>query len=223
MFENEKPIQRDKLNNQVFDRLCTMLREGEFTPGEPVRVARVSEAFGVSAMPVREALTRLTAVGVLSNVSGRSVGVPVLTREELTDLRDVRLEIETKAVAWAVKNQTPAFLDELEAILADLLRAETDRNVPGFIRSNYAFHFRLYQQAKSDVLLDIINTLWLRVSPHLYHTDQRSRHRISNDNHQRIIDALRIKDAEAAQAALISDVSGSYDDLMQALYSVQSA
>ena len=223
MFENEKPIQRDKLNNQVFDRLCTMLREGEFTPGEPVRVARISEAFGVSAMPVREALTRLMAVGVLSNVSGRSVGVPVLTREELTDLRDVRLEIETKAVDWAVRNQTPAFLEELEEILAELLRAETERDVPGFIRSNYAFHFRLYQQAKSEVLLDIINTLWLRVSPHLYHTDQRSRHRISNDNHQRIIDALRIKDAAAAQTALISDVSGSYDDLMRALYSVQSA
>ena len=223
MFENEKPIQRDKLNNQVFDRLCTMLREGEFTPGAPVRVARVSEAFGVSAMPVREALTRLMAVGVLSNVSGRSVGVPLLTREELTDLRDVRLEIETKAVQWAVRNQTTAFLEELETILSELLRAEADRDVPGFIRSNYAFHFRLYQQAKSDVLLDIINTLWLRVSPHLYHADQRSRHRISNDNHRLIIDALRVKDAEAVQAALISDVSGSYDDLMHALYSAHSA
>lgn len=223
MLENEKPIQKDKLNNQVFDRLCTLLREGEFTPGEPVRVARVADAFGVSAMPVREALTRLSAVGVLTNVAGRSVGVPMLSREELTDLRDVRLEIETKAVEWAVQNRTPAFADELESILSNLSRAESDRDIRGFIANNYAFHFRLYRQAHSPVLLEIINTLWLRVSPHLYHADQRSRHRISNDNHRLIIDAVRVGDAERAQKALIADVSGSYDDLVHALFSADSA
>ncbi|MEM9913254.1 MAG: GntR family transcriptional regulator [Pseudomonadota bacterium] len=223
MFENEKPIQKDKLNNQVYDRLCTLLREGEFTPGEPVRVSRIAEAFGVSAMPVREALTRLAAVGVMANVSGRSVGVPMMTREELSDLRDVRLEIETKAVEWAVKNQTPEFVNELEVMLADLLQAEKVRDVRGFIKNNYAFHFRLYQQANSPVLMDIINTLWLRVSPHLYHADQRSRHRISNDNHKLIIDAVRGRDVETAQKALIADVTGSYDDLVLALFSATSA
>ncbi|MEL6583387.1 MAG: GntR family transcriptional regulator [Pseudomonadota bacterium] len=223
MFENEKPIHKNKLNNQVFDRLCALLREGEFTPGEPVRVARISEAFGVSAMPVREALTRLSAVGVLANVAGRSVGVPTLTREELTDLRDVRLEIETKAVEWAVANKTPALLSELERILAAMLQAETERDIQGFIKNNYAFHFCLYRQSQSPVLIDIIDTLWLRVSPHLYHTDQRSRHRISNDNHQQIIEAVRSGDAVRAQAALVADVSGSYDDLVHALYSADSA
>ena len=49
MFKNAKPIQRDKLHDQVYDRLCMLLREGEFTPGEAVRVAHVAEAFGVSA------------------------------------------------------------------------------------------------------------------------------------------------------------------------------
>lgn len=223
MFENEKPIQKDKLNNQVFDRLCALLREGEFTPGEPVRVAHIADAFGVSAMPVREALTRLSAIGVLANVAGRSVGVPMLTRDELTDLRDVRLEIETKAVEWAVKNRNPGFLDELERILSDLLRAEKDRDSRGFIKNNYAFHFRLYQQAKSPVLLEIINTLWLRVSPHLYHADQRSRHRISNEHHSLIIDAIRSGEIVGAQDALIADVSGSYDDLVHALFSADSA
>lgn len=223
MFENEKPIQKDKLNNQVYDRLCALLREGEFTPGEPVRVSRIAEAFGVSAMPVREALTRLSAVGVLANVSGRSVGVPMLTREELSDLRDVRLEIETKAVEWAVKNQTPAFINELETTLADLLKAEKDRDVRGFIKNNYAFHFRLYQQSNSPVLTDIIDTLWLRVSPQLYHTDQRSRHRISNDSHKLIIEAVRARNAASAQKALIADITGSYDDLVRALFSATSA
>ena len=48
MLENAKPIQKDKLHDQVYDQLCRLLREGEFIPGQAVRVARVSEAFGVS-------------------------------------------------------------------------------------------------------------------------------------------------------------------------------
>ena len=57
MFKNQKPIHKDKLHDQVYDRLCTLLREGEFTPGKAVRVAQIAEAFEVSAMPVREAPT----------------------------------------------------------------------------------------------------------------------------------------------------------------------
>ena len=81
MFEKQKPIQKDNLHNQVYERLCKMLRQGEFNPGESVAVARIAKAFDVSPMPVREALLRLQAMGVLSNVSGRSVGVPQVTEE----------------------------------------------------------------------------------------------------------------------------------------------
>ena len=218
MFENEKPIQKDKLHEQVFDRLCTLLRQGEFTPGEAVPVAVISKAFGVSAMPVREALTRLLAVGVLTNVSGRSVGVPKLSKDELTDLRNVRLKVETTAVAWAVENRDASFLTDLEEILDRLVKVEKAGDVRSFIRNNYEFHFRLYQQARSPVLIDIINTLWLRVSPHLYHLSRADRYRVSNVHHQAIIEAVRRGDADAASDALIADVSGAYDDLVKALF-----
>ena len=113
MFEKQKPIQKDKLHDQVYERLCTMLRQGEFNPGESVPVARIAKAFDISPMPVREALMRLQAMGVLSNVSGRSVGVPEVTIKNLTDLRNVRLEVETKAVEWSIKNSNKDFIKDL--------------------------------------------------------------------------------------------------------------
>lgn len=225
MFENEKPIQKDKLQQQVFSRLCNLLRQGEFTPGDAVPVARVSKAFGVSAMPVREALTRLLAMGVLANVSGRSVGVPILSTDELQDLRQVRLEVETTAVIWAVRNRDASFLADLEVILDRMENAEKSGDVRNFIKSNYEFHFRLYQQSKSPVLIDIINTLWLRVSPHLYrlHNERADRYRVSNDHHKTIVEAVRRGDAEAASNALIADVSDAYDDLMASQFEIDRA
>lgn len=195
-----------------------LLREGEFTPGEAVRVARVAEAFDVSAMPVREALTRLLAIGVVANVSGRSVGVPALGYEELTDLRDVRLEIETLAVRWAVKNRDEAFVADLADLLERLEKTERSGDVSGYIKTNYEFHLRLYQQSHSPVLIDIIDTLWLRVSPHLYQLDREGQYKVSNSHHRKIVQSVRDGDEKAAAEALFEDISDAYDVLVRALF-----
>lgn len=223
MFENQQPIQKDKLHDQVYDRLCTLLREGEFTPGQAVPVARVAKAFGVSAMPVREALTRLLAVGVLANVSGRSVGVPVLDYEELTDLRNVRLEVEALAVRWAVKNRDDAFLADLDDLLERLENTEQSGDVRRYIKTNYEFHFRLYEQSHSSVLTEIIGTLWLRVSPHLYQLELEDQYKVSNNHHRRIVECIRKGDDKGASEALIADLSDAYDVLVRMLFAPESA
>lgn len=217
MLENAKPIQKDKMHDQVYDQLCSLLREGEFTPGQAVHVARVSEAFGVSAMPVREALTRLQAIGVVANVSGRSLGVPRLDYDELTDLRDVRLEVETLAVKWAMANRDDAFVADLEERLKRLEDAEQSDEVHGYIKANYEFHLRIYQQSNSPVLIDIINTLWLRVSPHLYQVGRKNQYRVSNDHHRKIVKAIRSGDEKTATQELYQDISDAYDVLVRTL------
>lgn len=223
MFENQQPIQKDKLHDQVYERLCKLLREGEFTPGRPVPVAQVAKAFGVSAMPVREALTRLLAVGVLANVSGRSVGVPVLGYEELTDLRNVRVEIEALAVRWAVKNRDASFLADLDELLARLISTERAGDVSNYIKTNYEFHVRLYRQSKSHTLIDLIDTLWLRVSPHLYQLEREDQYKVSNVHHRNIVEGVRNGDSDAAAAALVADLSDAYDVLVRSLFEPQSA
>ena len=219
MLKNAKPIQNDKLHDRVYDQLCTLLREGEFTPGQAVHVARVAEAFGVSAMPVREALTRLQAIGVVANVSGRSLGVPSLGYEELTDLRDVRLEIEALAVKWALANRDDAFVADLEKLLKRLEATERSGDVQGYIKANYAFHLRIYQQSNSPALIDIINTLWLRVSPHLYQLERENQYKVSNIHHQKIVRAIREDDEATATKGLVLDISDAYEVLVRTLFS----
>lgn len=223
MFEHQQPIHKDKLHDQVYDRLCTLLREGEFTPGRAVPVSEVAKAFGVSAMPVREALTRLLAIGVLANVSGRSVGVPVLGYDELTDLRNVRVEIEALAVRWAVKNRDDAFLSDLDRLLERLETTEQSGDVPSYIKTNYEFHLRLYQQSKSQVLIEVIDTLWLRVSPHLYQLEHEDQYKVSNIHHRDIVEAIRQDDEKAASQALARDLSDAYDVLVRVLFEAESA
>lgn len=223
MLGLNEPLHKDKLNDQVFDRLCSLLRQGQFTPGEAVTVASISEAFDVSAMPVREAITRLIAVGALTRVSGRSVGVPKLGLDELEDLRNVRLEVEALAVRWAVRNRNASFLGELQTILGRLIAAENENDSRAFIKENYTFHAKLYRQAASPVLNDIVENLWLRVSPHLYHVKRSDTHRVSNEQHRIIVEAVSNGDADAAIAALTEDITRAYSNLIEALFGAELA
>lgn len=223
MFEQQQPIQKDKLHDQVYDRLCTLLRKGEFTPGQAVPVSKVAKAFGVSPMPVREALTRLLAIGVLANVSGRSVGVPRLDYDELTDLRNVRVEIEALAVRWAVKNRDDAFMSDLEVLLERLEATAQSGDIPSYIKTNYEFHLRLYQQSRSPVLIEVIDTLWLRVSPHLYQLEHGDQYKVSNIHHRDIVEAIAKGDEGAASEALADDLSDAYDVLVRMLFASESA
>lgn len=213
MFENQIQIHKDKLNDQIFDHLCTMLREGEFKPGQAVPVSKITKAFGVSAMPVREALTQLLAIGVLDNVSGRSVGVPALGLDQLKDLRNVRLEVESLATRWAVENQDQEFLDEMNSLLEKLENADQSNDMRAHIKANFEFHFRLYRQSNSQVLIEVINTLWLRVSPHLYHLEPGKDLKVSNNHHKKIVQYIMEKNSDAVVAELRSDINDAYEIL----------
>ena len=218
MFKKQQPIQKDKLHDQVYDRLCLMLRQGEFIPGETVPVARIAEAFGISPMPVREALTRLLAKGVLTNVSGRSVGVPKPNEDNLADVRNVRLQVEGLAVEWSIKNNDEKLIKDLQILFDGMENAEEKNDSSSFIKLNYKFHFRLYEQCRSPELLQIIDSLWLKVSPFLYNSQRDDRHKLSNDNHRAIIEAVSNNDVDSAKSALIEDITRSYDDIINSLF-----
>ncbi len=93
-------------------------------PGQSITVASLAEAFDVSPMPVREALVRLQAIGALTVVSGRTIGIPKLARARLDDLTRVRLETEATAIRWASARADATFLADLVPILDRLREAE---------------------------------------------------------------------------------------------------
>src|ERR1700688_2221306 len=97
---------RGTLQDHVYRQLCELILNGEIAPGQLITIQALAEAFGVSAMPVREALQRLTAARVLTVISSRSIGIPPLTGERLSDLRRVRLEVESLAPIWATQKMS---------------------------------------------------------------------------------------------------------------------
>lgn len=208
------PARKETLQQVVYQQLCRLILQGRIEPGQSVTVATLSEALNVSPMPVREAISRLMASGALTTVSGRSIGVPQLSIDDFNDLKNVRIETECVALRWAIENRTDQFLEKLELLLVGLVEAEKLADNPGFIDLNYQFHFAIYEQAGSPILLKVIQNLWLRISPYFHLLDAKGHLKISNETHKKLVRAIQNGDVTKAQVALKTDITRAYEKLI---------
>ena len=201
-----RPVARDPVKEQVYRQLKEAILDGQIEPGTTVTIQGLADAFGVSAMPVREALHRLSEIGALSIVAGRSVGIPPLSVTRLEDLRRVRIEIEGMAAEWAAAAVTPELLVRLDALIAQMedFTAAVDRRP--FAPANREFHFEIYRAAGSECLLAVIEPLWLQIGPYLALLRGSGNWRAANLQHRLIRDALARKDGQAARGALKADI-----------------
>jgi len=211
------PLVRDTLHERAYRRICDLILNGEIAPGQVVTIQNLAEAFGVSAMPVREALKRLTAAGALSLVTGRSMGIPRLSLERLADLRRVRLSVEGIATKWAADLMEPNELGRLRRQCALLSRAAKDEHVKDYLRANRAFHFTIYNAARSPTLVALIETLWLQIGPYLNLLRGSGNYVASNATHRAIVEALAAHDGKAAAKALRADIDDAYAILSKML------
>ncbi len=204
---------RNTLQDHVYRQLCELILNGEIAPGQLITIQALADAFGISAMPVREALQRLTAARVLTVISGRSIGIPPLSDERLSDLRRVRVELESLAAVWATPIISDAEIEQLQECVTAMEEAVRSGDNKQYLRWNRAFHFGIYRAAGSEALLAIIETLWLQISPYFHLLDASGNYLKANKQHELMLAALRARDGAAVSVALRDDIDAAYQVL----------
>jgi DNA-binding GntR family transcriptional regulator len=148
------------LAEKAFAMLHDAIIVGELHPGERLPIGDLAEAMHLSQMPIREALRRLDADGLVENIPHRGASVAPLTIEDLREVYDARLLLELPAIEGAAARFTAA--DEREAA-ASLERLEdaTERGERTLaLNAHTAFHFGLYAASGSRWLPRLISPLW---------------------------------------------------------------
>lgn len=211
------PVGRETLHDRVYTALRRSLIHGVFDAGEALRIQDLAEKLETSTMPVREALARLVSEQALEALPNRTVRVPLITRDRLDDLARARCLIEGQLVAQALPNLTGADFARLRA-LTDACEAAFRQDDPdkAYTTSdlNHAFHFHVYEAARSAVLIPIVESLWLQSGPYV-----RAAARIHDENrdipavhhHWALIEALEQGDRPGAVAALTADITRSFE------------
>jgi len=146
------------VSSQLYNELRDRLIAGHFPPGQPIRQDALAQEYGVSKIPVREALFRLEREGLIASEANRGFFVIPLTLEEAEDVYTLRLQMEPEAVAQASLIATPKDRQAAQMALSALnLAAQTDRlRVP---HANRMFHLSLVRPLKKPVTVSFIERL----------------------------------------------------------------
>ncbi|HTX01633.1 MAG TPA: GntR family transcriptional regulator [Acidimicrobiales bacterium] len=146
------------LAEKAFIALHEAILTGELRPGERIPIEDLASALEMSPMPVREAVRRLDALGLVENVPHKGARITELSIGDLRGIYEARLALEPLAVYRAAQQ----FDEEAEAQARKALaamRSERSGSVDAW-RAHSEFHFSLYRAARSAWLLRLIQPPW---------------------------------------------------------------
>jgi DNA-binding GntR family transcriptional regulator len=148
------------LAERAFATLHEAIVTGVLAPGERLPIEELAEILEMSPMPIREALRLLDSVGLVENIPHRGARVTELSIGDLREVYEARLALEPLCVRHAAENFTDADAQQAADRLADHVRASKQRALGPIWSSHTAFHFALYEAAKSRWMLRLIHPLW---------------------------------------------------------------
>jgi DNA-binding GntR family transcriptional regulator len=147
------------LAEKAFETLHRAIVTGRLRPGERLPIIELADVLEMSAMPIREAVRRLDAEGLVENIPHRGARVTELSLEDLAEVYEARLALEPLALRRAAERFTPEHARVARERL-EVLSAMPDDNSGVTSDAHTAFHFALYAAADSSWLLRLIRPLW---------------------------------------------------------------
>lgn len=187
----------------VLTELRRAIVTGELRPGEQVLQDALAERFGVSRVPLREALKILEGEGQVTYRPHRGYFVARLDLDDLREVYRIRDLLESEAVSVAIERISPADLDAAALALEDVARASQAGDVHAMTEANRRFHFTLIDAAGMPRLSRLLRIMWdaTDVYRSLYYAEDDHRSAV-NDEHRQALEAVRSGQAEQAVAVL---------------------
>lgn len=190
----------------AYDRLRADLLGGHWQPGQKLLMHQLRERYDMGASPLREALNRLVAEGLVVHNDQRGFVVAEASAESLRDLVQTRISLESLALGMAFANRTSQWEEEL--VLAFHRLSRTPRSVqpdsyeenPSWERLHRAFHFALLQGCGSPLLLGFCEQLYDQAYRYRQLSARKAyKRRNELDEHKALFDAAMVNRLDDAR------------------------
>jgi len=183
---------------RVYDQLRRAILTGELAPGERLDQAGLAQRFGASLVPVREALARLQADGLVRIVPHRGAFVQSMSPDTLMEVYAMRELLEEDAARLAAPHLSDDDLAELQRLVDAMADATLSEDYGALFEFNREFHFTIYRAARRPNLLQIIEQLWNHGDHYRRsYTQVPERARQALEEHRVILAACRRRDPDA--------------------------
>jgi DNA-binding GntR family transcriptional regulator len=211
-------------DDPVYRELRRLIIEGVYPPGMRLVEERLGGDLGVSRTPVRQALARVAAEGLVRIYPNRGAVVRMFTRDDLVQNFDLRAVLEGMAAHQAATHITAPQLDALERAAVALEAVAQQRfathndEVHYLVRHNHTFHSTIVAASGNRRLADILPLVVdvpLQFRSFYWYT--QAERGISNFFHSSILNALRSRDPDRARAMMQEHIYYGRDFLLKSL------
>jgi DNA-binding GntR family transcriptional regulator len=187
----------------IYSRLREQILDGTLAPGEELGQEYLAKQFGVSRVPLREALNRLQAEGFIVLRPRFGFAVTSLNRDEIVEIFELRMVVEEHALVVATQARTADDVQELAELLRRFEALQPkDKSAPDFEQwcvLNREFHERLVASSRRKRLCDMVMKLRDSVEPYIRIESNLSGHvHQAEAEHRAIFRAFKKGDAETA-------------------------
>jgi DNA-binding GntR family transcriptional regulator len=185
------------LQEIVRDKLRQAILGGKHEPGERLSISAIARRYGVSAIPVREALRGLEAEGIVEFSPNRGAVVRRLSREELLETFLIRVQLETLSIQQAIPNLSEKDFHQLEELIAQMDASVAEPSA--WLNANQSFHLVIARAARLPRLYHMLTSLWGASRPYMgVYMARIVRPKKAREEHVALLRACRRKDVDAA-------------------------
>lgn len=218
------PVPPQQVRHFVEERLRQEILSGEYKPGEWLRQLHLAKKLGVSEIPVREALKKLAAEGLIEYLPYRGMRVCEYSADDVVDVYRIRAYMEGLAASYAAEGITTEELDELKALVSEMEEHLAPEDLPEHRVLNRRFHEVVFTASRHNYLIHELRQLWMVFPSMLWgsfaataaqgHADQNT---YDETEHPAIIAALEEGNAEQAELMMRQHILGSGNRLFTAI------
>lgn len=188
------------LREKILENIRDAIIAGSLKAGSRVSEPELAERYGISRTPIREAFRQLESEGYLSVIPRRGAVVREFNQKDVEEFYAIKSILEGYAARRACEKLTEKELDRLQAINNRLSELASTNDIKTFFRVHSDFHDLFIKAADNDKLRDLITSLVTRFQRlRLMSLSMPNRMKISVQEHEKILEAFRKKDAGAAE------------------------
>lgn len=154
-----RALVRKSIPDAIADDLRDRILSGELREGEPIRQETLAAEYDVSRMPVREALKRLNAEGLIQWENNRGGTVTKHSLSEIAEIFDLRTLLEVELFREAIPKMVAADFERCEGLLSDLESSFEDGDIARWGDLNHRFHSALYSAANRHLTNDLLDRI----------------------------------------------------------------
>lgn len=191
------------LRDVVFNTLRQGILTGVLKPGERLMEIHLAEKLGVSRTPIREAIRMLELEGLVKMVPRKGAEVAMISKQDLSDVLEVRRALESLSTRLACKRITQEQKMELEKAERDFVEAMSTRDAIKIAQADVKFHDVILMASGNKRLIQMVNNLAERIYRYRleYIKDERNREKLTKEHAEIVKYVLAGDESKAVDAA----------------------